>query len=181
MSSTAEAVARGPANFGVEVADGVATLLLDEPGESVNVLEPTVGREFARLLEGFEGDDAVKAIVLASGKKDGFVAGAKIDLLQAVADAAEAEKLARAAQRDFDRLERYRKPVVAAIHGAALGGGLEWAMACHYRIATDDPKTQLGSASSRAAAAPSGCRASSGSRRRSTSSSGGRASARGRR
>jgi 3-hydroxyacyl-CoA dehydrogenase/enoyl-CoA hydratase/3-hydroxybutyryl-CoA epimerase len=144
MSSTAEAVARGPANFGVEVADGVATLLLDEPGESVNVLEPNVGREFARLLEGFEGDDAVKAIVLASGKKDGFVAGAKIDLLQAVTEAAEAEKLARAAQRDFDRLERYRKPVVAAIHGAALGGGLEWAMACHYRIATDDPKTQLG-------------------------------------
>jgi 3-hydroxyacyl-CoA dehydrogenase/enoyl-CoA hydratase/3-hydroxybutyryl-CoA epimerase len=128
----------------VEVTDGVATLLLDEPGESVNVLEPGVGREFARLLESLEKDDAVKAIVFASGKKDGFVAGAKIDMLQTVTDAAEAEKLAREAQQNFDRLERYRKPVVAAIHGAALGGGLEWAMACHYRIATDDPKTQLG-------------------------------------
>ena len=86
----------------------------------------------------------MKRVVLASGKKDGFVAGANIDMLQTVRSAAEAEALARAGQRGFDALARSPKPVVAAIHGACLGGGLELALACHWRIATDDPKTQLG-------------------------------------
>jgi 3-hydroxyacyl-CoA dehydrogenase/enoyl-CoA hydratase/3-hydroxybutyryl-CoA epimerase len=72
------------------------------------------------------------------------VAGAKIELMQTVSDAAGAEKLSRDGQALFDRLERFRKPVVAAIHGACLGGGLEWALACHYRIASGDPKTSLG-------------------------------------
>jgi 3-hydroxyacyl-CoA dehydrogenase/enoyl-CoA hydratase/3-hydroxybutyryl-CoA epimerase len=142
---SAEAVSAGSLrNFRVELAGGVATLLLDEPGESVNVVEPDAMGEFERLLEGFAKDPAVKAIVLASGKKDSFVAGAKIELLQSVTTAAEGEKLSRDAQAGFDRLERYPKPVVAAVHGACLGGGLEWALACHYRIATDHPKTQLG-------------------------------------
>jgi 3-hydroxyacyl-CoA dehydrogenase/enoyl-CoA hydratase/3-hydroxybutyryl-CoA epimerase len=142
---SAEAVTAGSVrNFRVELAGGVATLLLDEPGESVNVVEPDAMGEFERLLDGFAKDPAVKAIVLASGKKDSFVAGAKIELLQSVTTAAEGEKLSRDAQAGFDRLERYPKPVVAAIHGACLGGGLEWALACHYRIATDHPRTQLG-------------------------------------
>ncbi len=142
---TAEAMARDEGkSFRVEVAGGVATLLLDEPGESVNVVEPGAMREFEHLLGKLETDPAVKAIVLASGKKDGFVAGARIELLQSLASAADGEKLAREAQAGFDRLERYPKPVVAAIHGACLGGGLEWALACHYRIATDHPRTQLG-------------------------------------
>ncbi len=142
---TAEAMAREEAkSFRVEIADGIATLLLDEPGESVNVVEPGAMREFERLLDGFGRDPSVKAVVLASGKKDGFVAGAKIELMQKVQSAAEAERMSREAQAAFDRLERFPKPVVAAIHGACLGGGLEWALACHYRIATDDPKTQLG-------------------------------------
>ncbi|MGC4000383.1 MAG: fatty acid oxidation complex subunit alpha FadJ [Anaeromyxobacter sp.] len=144
---TAEAVATAQAtlrNFKLEVADGVATLLLDEPGESVNVLEPGVAGEFFGLLDRLEQDPAVKAVVLASGKKDGFVAGAKIDMIQAARSTAEAEQLARDAQAGFDRLAAWRKPVVAAIHGACLGGGLEWALACHWRIATDHRKTQLG-------------------------------------
>jgi len=130
--------------FRVEIGGGVAVVLLDEPGESVNTLSPDVGDEFARVLGELERDDAVKGVVFASGKRDSFVAGAKIEMLQAVKTAAEAEALARRGQAQFDALERFRKPVVAAVHGACLGGGLEWAMACHYRIATDDPKTQLG-------------------------------------
>jgi 3-hydroxyacyl-CoA dehydrogenase/enoyl-CoA hydratase/3-hydroxybutyryl-CoA epimerase len=137
-------VAAAPRNFKVEIGDGVATLLLDEPGESVNVVEPEAMRELEALLARFAKDAAVKAIVLASGKKDGFVAGAKIELMQGLVTAADGERLSRDGQAAFDRLERYPKPVVAAIHGACLGGGLEWALACHYRIATADPRTQLG-------------------------------------
>jgi 3-hydroxyacyl-CoA dehydrogenase/enoyl-CoA hydratase/3-hydroxybutyryl-CoA epimerase len=65
-------------------------------------------------------------------------------MLQRVRTAAEAEALSRDAQQGFDRVERFRKPIVAAIHGACLGGGLEWALACHWRLASDDRKTQLG-------------------------------------
>jgi len=142
---TAEAMAsEALRSFRVETAGGVATLLLDEPGEKVNTIHPEVMIEFVGLLDRLEKDDAVKAVVLASGKPDGFVAGAKIELMQTVTDTAGAEKLAREGQAVFDRLERFRKPVVAAIHGACLGGGLEWALACHYRLAADDPRTSLG-------------------------------------
>ncbi len=131
-------------NFKVEVRDGVATVLFDVPGEPVNTLSPEVSAEFDEILTGLGKDGAVKAVVLASGKKDGFIAGARIEMLQGVKSASDAEALSRGGQASFDRLERFPKPVVAAIHGACLGGGLEWALACHYRIATDDPRTQLG-------------------------------------
>jgi 3-hydroxyacyl-CoA dehydrogenase/enoyl-CoA hydratase/3-hydroxybutyryl-CoA epimerase len=128
----------------VELVDGVATLVLDVPGESVNTLSTEVGAALERTLDALEHDGAVKALVIASGKADGFVAGAKLEMIQAVRSAAEATALSRAAQAGFDRLERFGKPVVAAIHGACLGGGLELAMACHYRVAADLPRTALG-------------------------------------
>ena len=103
-------------SFRVEVEDGVALCLVDVPGESVNTLSRQVGAELTELLEALARDAAVKAIVIASGKKDGFVAGAKIDAIQAVRSAAEAEVLSRDAQVRFDALARSPKPVVAAIH-----------------------------------------------------------------
>jgi 3-hydroxyacyl-CoA dehydrogenase/enoyl-CoA hydratase/3-hydroxybutyryl-CoA epimerase len=143
-SQVVEAAAPKAKNFRVEVAGGVATLLVDVPGESVNTISPAVGDELEVLLGALEKDERVKAIVVASGKRDGFIAGAKIDLIQTVRTAEEGEALSRKAQAGFDRLEAYPKPVVAAIHGACLGGGLELALACHYRLAADDPRTQLG-------------------------------------
>ncbi len=131
-------------SFRVEVEDGVAACLLDVPGEPVNTLSSEVAEELAELLRGLAKDPAVKAVVIASGKPGGFIAGAKIEMIQAVRSAAEAEALSRAGQRRMNDLERFPKPVVAAIHGACLGGGLELALACHWRIATDDRKTQLG-------------------------------------
>jgi len=131
-------------NFRVEVADGVATVLVDVPGEPVNTISTEVGDEFSRVLDALEKDPAVTAIVFASGKKEGFVAGAKIEMLRDAGSPAAAEKLSRDGQAGFNRLERFKKPVVAAIHGACLGGGLEWALACHYRVGANDPKTQLG-------------------------------------
>jgi 3-hydroxyacyl-CoA dehydrogenase/enoyl-CoA hydratase/3-hydroxybutyryl-CoA epimerase len=130
--------------FSYQVEDGVAVLTLDVPGEPVNTLSPDMRDVFTALLSGAEKDPQVKAVVFISGKKDNFVAGAKIDFLQTLKTAEEVSALARQTQQSFDTVDAFPKPVVVAIHGACLGGGLEWALACDYRIASDSPKTTLG-------------------------------------
>jgi 3-hydroxyacyl-CoA dehydrogenase/enoyl-CoA hydratase/3-hydroxybutyryl-CoA epimerase len=143
MAVKVEAVqAKGAFSYAVE--GEVAVITFDQEGEPVNTLSPEVGAEFERCLKRAQEDAAARAVVLTSGKKDNFIAGAKIDFLQKITDAAGAEKLARDAQQSFNRLAAFPKPVVAAIHGSCLGGGLELALACAYRIATDSPKTILG-------------------------------------
>ena len=126
--------------------DGVATVLYDVPGEPVNTLRDTFQQDFAETFGKLAEDPAVKAIVIASAKPDSFVVGADVEMLARVKTATEATALARGGQQAMQRLEELgkRKPVVAAIHGPALGGGLELALAATYRIASDDRKTQLG-------------------------------------
>jgi 3-hydroxyacyl-CoA dehydrogenase/enoyl-CoA hydratase/3-hydroxybutyryl-CoA epimerase len=131
----------------VEVGpDGVATLLYDVPGEAVNTLRDTFQQDFEAAFGKLSEDASVKAIVLASGKPDSFVVGADVEMLSRIKTAAEGMALARGGQQAMQRIEDLgkRKPVVAAIHGPALGGGLEMALAATYRIASDDRKTQLG-------------------------------------
>ena len=82
--------------------------------------------------------------MLISGKPDTFIAGADIDEFVALQTREEAEALVRAGQVLINRLENLGKPIVAAIHGACLGGGFEAALACSYRVATDHPKTVIG-------------------------------------
>ena len=131
-------------NFSYEVVNQVAVITIDLEGEPVNTLSPQVGSEFEQQLARAASDDSARAVLFISGKKDSFIAGAKIDFLQTITTAAEATAFSKQGQTGFDRLDSFEKPVVAAIHGAALGGGLEWALACDYRIATDSPKTSLG-------------------------------------
>lgn len=100
--------------------------------------------EFEKILQEIETNPAIKAAVLISGKPGCFIAGADISMLEKCKTAQEATKISHDAQLLFDRLERSSKPVVAAINGVCLGGGLELALACHYRIATKDKKTSLG-------------------------------------
>ena len=127
--------------FTTVVEDGVAVVTLDLPGESVNKFSRAVRTEFAGLLTELEGDAAVRAVVLISGKPEMFVAGADINEFVAVRTADEATRLSRDGQKLLDRVAASKKPVVAAVHGTCLGGGLELILACHYRVASDHPKT----------------------------------------
>jgi 3-hydroxyacyl-CoA dehydrogenase / enoyl-CoA hydratase / 3-hydroxybutyryl-CoA epimerase len=124
--------------------DGVLVLTLDVPGEKVNMLGRGMMEELQALLSDLESRTDVAAVVLRSGKPDNFIAGADIkDFLQ-IRSALEGETLSRGGQAILQRLADLRVPVVAAIHGSCLGGGLETVLACRYRIASDDPKTALG-------------------------------------
>jgi len=122
----------------------VAVLTLDLQGEPVNKLNAQVKSEFEAALERLRADVAVKALVIISGKPDTFIAGADIEEFTRLSTREEFARLSADGQAMLQRLDDFPKPVVAAIHGACLGGGLELALACDWRIATDHPKTQLG-------------------------------------
>ncbi|MBI4209083.1 MAG: enoyl-CoA hydratase/isomerase family protein [Deltaproteobacteria bacterium] len=127
----------------LEIIKDVAVVTFDDPASKVNTISPQLSSEFQEIFDEIAKNNTVKASVLISGKPDNFIAGADINTLKNAKSAEEVERLSREAQRLLDRLATTPKPVVAAIHGTCLGGGLEIALACHYRIATDHPKTVL--------------------------------------
>jgi len=124
----------------------VATLTLSNPPR--NVLTFDLIAEIDRVIDSVAGDAAVKAVVL-TGSGPVFIAGADIKAIGAIASAQKGEVLARTGQVLFDKIEQMKKPVIAAINGFCLGGGMELAMACHIRIAGDrarmgQPEINLG-------------------------------------
>jgi 3-hydroxyacyl-CoA dehydrogenase/enoyl-CoA hydratase/3-hydroxybutyryl-CoA epimerase len=123
---------------------GILTVSIDVPGESMNVLNQALAEDFTQLAERIQQDSAIKAIVLISGKDNSFVAGADIKILTAVKTAEDGKRIAAGGHEVFNRISASSKPFIAAIHGPCLGGGYELALACHYRIATDDRKTKIG-------------------------------------
>jgi 3-hydroxyacyl-CoA dehydrogenase/enoyl-CoA hydratase/3-hydroxybutyryl-CoA epimerase len=130
--------------FTLEVdADGIGLVTLDMPDRAMNVLNPVLLEPFARLVDQLETDASLKGLVLTSAKPT-FVVGADIDQLAQICTAEEAFALCEDLKRLLRRMETCGKPVVAALNGTALGGGLELALACHARIALDDPKLKLG-------------------------------------
>ena len=124
-------------------ADGIGLVTIDMPGRAMNVLNPTLTAPFAELVTRLETDAALKGLVITSGKST-FIVGADIDQLTQITSAEEAYQLCEALKGMLRRMEKCGKPVVAALNGTALGGGLELALACHARIALDDPKLKLG-------------------------------------
>ena len=130
--------------FTVATDNGIAVVTIDLPGEPVNKLNAAVSDEFKALLDRLATDGGVRAVVLISGKPDTFIAGADIEEFVRLRTQVDAEALSRDGQATMNRVADFPKPIIAAINGACLGGGFELALACHYRIASDGPKTQIG-------------------------------------
>jgi len=124
-------------------ADGIAWLTLDKPGTSANVLSGGVLVELDAVIAKLEQDPPRGAVIL-SAKKSGFVAGADIKEFTGLTDEASAYQLIHRGQQVLDRLAALSFPTVAAIHGFSLGGGLELALACRYRVAVGDERLSLG-------------------------------------
>ncbi len=121
----------------------IAIVTLDQPGEKVNKLNEELIGEFRKLLDQFETED-IDGIILVSGKKNNFIAGADVEMLKNKKAPEEIEELSRTGNQLLLRIDRFNKPVVATIHGSCLGGGLEVAMACTYRVASEHFKTVMG-------------------------------------
>ncbi len=131
--------------FSFEIdSQGLGIVRIDKPGEKVNTLSLSLLEEVEELLESIDRQPNLKAVILISGKPDNFIAGADIHDFLTFKTAAQATEMSRRGQAFIDRLARAKVPIIAAIHGSCLGGGLELVLGCHYRLATDDPKTVLG-------------------------------------
>lgn len=127
----------------VERRDDVAVVWLDERDRPVNTLNAAMLDALEAAIEEAAQDAAVRAGVIISRKPHGFVAGADLDMLAAVATPEDASRLSRRGHRMIRRVAELGKPLVAAIHGPALGGGLELALACTYRVASSEPPTRF--------------------------------------
>jgi 3-hydroxyacyl-CoA dehydrogenase/enoyl-CoA hydratase/3-hydroxybutyryl-CoA epimerase len=138
-------------------ADGIALITWDMPGKSMNVIDQSVIEELSEIVDKIAGDAAIKGAVVTSGK-DTFSGGADLTMLQTLGrafDELAKSKGRQAAMRFFfdqsrklsqtyRKLETSGKPWVAAINGTCMGGAFELALACHRRIAADNPKSRLG-------------------------------------
>jgi 3-hydroxyacyl-CoA dehydrogenase/enoyl-CoA hydratase/3-hydroxybutyryl-CoA epimerase len=133
--------------------DGVATIVWDMPGRTMNVLNADSVAEYEAAVGRAIDDPAVKGVIVTSGKP-AFIAGADLPWLEQLTQRRAGETYAAHAKRLygnlmrsqllFRRIEKSTKPFVAAINGTAAGGGFEVCLACHYRVAADDPRTQIG-------------------------------------
>jgi 3-hydroxyacyl-CoA dehydrogenase/enoyl-CoA hydratase/3-hydroxybutyryl-CoA epimerase len=123
---------------------GVMTVFVDMPGRPVNVADESLLRDMAALLDHLEGDRSLSLVVFRSGKESGFLAGADLNQLQQITTREAAETALRAGQELFTRIAELPMMTVAVIHGPCLGGGLEFALACKFRVARDDASTRLG-------------------------------------
>ncbi|XP_067001237.2 trifunctional enzyme subunit alpha, mitochondrial [Anabrus simplex] len=127
-----------------KIVGDVCVITLDAPDSKVNTLNAGVMAEMEQLINQIESNPSINSAVLISGKPGCFIAGADIGMLQACKTQEEVTKISKTGQKILAKIENSNKPIVAAIMGSCLGGGLEVALACHYRIAVKDRKTGLG-------------------------------------
>jgi 3-hydroxyacyl-CoA dehydrogenase/enoyl-CoA hydratase/3-hydroxybutyryl-CoA epimerase len=123
--------------------DGIAILTFDLPGEKINKLTTPVMEELDRMLDEVAEKKDIKALVFRSGKEESFIVGADIAEIKTITDSGSGEQLARKGQMTLSKLETLPFPTVAAIHGPCMGGGMELALACTYRVISNDQRTAL--------------------------------------
>ncbi len=124
--------------------DSIEWLTLDRADTSTNTLSAAVLQELLQILQDLQENSLPKALVIQSGKSNGFIAGADIEQFKGLEAIETASALIKQGQMVFNYLAELSIPTVALIEGFCLGGGLELALACRHRIAIDDPKTRLG-------------------------------------
>src|SRR5436853_4156865 len=124
--------------------DHICVLTFDRPDSGANIFDAATLDELNEQLDGVEKDASLRGLILASAKKSIFVAGADLKTLLQGAKTGEMREFIERGQQVFNRLANLGIPTVAAIHGASAGGGYEVALACDYRVASDDPATRIG-------------------------------------
>jgi 3-hydroxyacyl-CoA dehydrogenase/enoyl-CoA hydratase/3-hydroxybutyryl-CoA epimerase len=125
-------------------AEGILTVSIDVPNESMNVFNQQVSDDFEELTQQIGQNADVKAVIFISAKASGFIAGADIKMLDSVESAIQGSEISNNAHRLLGRIANSGKPHIAAIDGVCLGAGYELALACHYRIASDNRATKIG-------------------------------------
>ena len=125
-------------------SDNVGVIVIDVPDEKMNTLKAAFIQQIRAVISQARQNPALAGLVFISGKPDSFIAGADISMIDRCRSADEARQLAEQGQRVMSEIAALSVPVVAAIHGACLGGGLELALACDRRVCTLDDKTRLG-------------------------------------
>ncbi|XP_077601326.1 hydroxyacyl-CoA dehydrogenase trifunctional multienzyme complex subunit alpha a [Stigmatopora nigra] len=134
----------GRTHVSYELKDDVAVIRLNDPASKVNTLSVQMQSELKEVMREIWSNGAVKSAVLISSKPGCFIAGADINMIQACKSIDEVTRLSEEGQKMFEKIEKSPIPIVAAINGSCLGGGLEFAISCQYRIATKSKKTILG-------------------------------------
>ncbi|MGB5794149.1 3-hydroxyacyl-CoA dehydrogenase NAD-binding domain-containing protein, partial [Poseidonibacter sp.] len=130
-------------NLYLEINDNIARLTFDLEGEKVNKLSFEVLEELNEKIDLVKNDSSIKALVIQSAKKNIFVAGADIKQIQEITDEKEVYKVLMRCHEIFNKLQNLSIPTIAYINGACMGGGLELALACKYRVASTNEKTKL--------------------------------------
>ena len=123
--------------------DGIAVISFDHKNSSVNVIDSDLLTDFELRINDAISDTSVKGIIITSSKKD-FMLGADLKMVMGIKEPIQVMAIANRLHVVFRKMETGGKPVVAAINGTSLGGGYEVCLACHYRIAVNDPKIQIG-------------------------------------
>lgn len=132
-------------NWKVETdKDHILWLYIDKENASVNTIDRGLMEEFSQIIDLLANDQTYKGVIITSGKKKGFIAGADISQFTQFKDISEATAVLSTGQHILDKLEALKIPVVAMIDGFCLGGGMELALACHYRVAEESNQTRLG-------------------------------------
>src|SRR5436305_3553009 len=127
-----------------EIDSGICLLTFDRPESGANIFDAATMTDLDQQLDAIEEDDSLEGVVILSAKKSIFIAGADLKTLLSQAQTGEMRSFIAEGQRVFNRLAALKIPTCAAIHGACAGGGYEVTLACDWRVASDDPSTQIG-------------------------------------